>query len=165
MIMKKTKISIIIVLILIGAVFLNTLSATASLVNTKNKTTLTDGLGSLDGIVKKWGNGPLEEAHVYIAGGHISLAEFDISVVLNQNLTDVQGYYFIDEIPEGKYTILVLRHGFGGGGDKWVPALRHTTVYSGQTTTEDFNLKPLGRNLILTKLFNLDIFKLLSQIF
>ena len=161
--MKRTIISILITTILLGVVVLTTFSATASVINTKNKTILDEGLGSLDGIVKKWGNGPLDEAHVYIAGGHISLAEFDISVVINQNLTDVDGYYFIDEIPEGKYTILVMRNGFGGGG-KWVPVTRHTTVYAGETTTENFNLKQLGRSTILTRILNLNIFNIFSKI-
>ena len=143
--MRKTTKTILMTLIMITAIFHTCFSVTAGVTSKKIIKTTDDGLGSIKGVVKEWGDGPLENAYVYVAGGHISLKEFNTSVVLDQDQTNATGHYFIGDLPEGKYTILVLRNGFGKQ-DKWVPALRHTTVYAGETTVENFNLKKLARN-------------------
>jgi len=139
---KKALTTVLIVLILIMTGIC--ISVSAEKLSKINIEVTEEGLGSLEGTVNEWGGDPLEDAYVYIAGGHISLQDFDVSVVLDQNQTNVDGHYFIDDIPEGKYTVLVLRNGFGKQ-DKWVPAIRHTTVSSENTTTENFNLRKLGR--------------------
>jgi len=169
--MKKTLKTILATSILIGTIFTACVSVNARISTVKEVKTTDEGHGNIDGIILEWGGGPLEDAYIYIAGGHISLEDFDISVVLTQNQTDTQGYYYIEDLPEGKYTILVLRNGFGKQ-DKWIPALRHTTVYPGETTTENFNLQKRGRSRldiiqnyfpqiyqILLQRFNLKIFK------
>jgi hypothetical protein len=143
--MKKTIKTILVALLFIGTIFAACISANANVFTLKKIKTTNEGYGNINGTVYEWGGGPLENAYVYIAGGHISLADFDISVVLSQNQTNIQGYYCIEDIPDGKYTILVLRNGFGKQ-DKWIPALRHTTVYPGETTTENFNLQRRGRS-------------------
>jgi len=132
---------------MIATTFYVCFSANAEMTSKKFITIMNEGSGNLEGTVTEWGDGPLEDAYVYIAGGHISLKEFDVSAVLTQDQTNASGHYFIGELPEGKYTILVLRNGFGKQ-DKWAPSLRHTTIYPGETTIENFNLKRLGRSRI-----------------
>ena len=101
--------------------------------------TTQSGIETLKGTVKRWGGEPLKDAYVYIVGGHISIEDFDLSIVIAQDVTDAQGTY-IFSLPEGKYTMLVLRNGFGSIKDKWLPGFRLTTISSGEITTENFNL-------------------------
>lgn len=107
----------------------------------------TQAAGAIEGIVKNWWGGqPLEDADVYIAGGHINLSEFDISVVFTKEQTDAEGKYSAIGVPVGIYTILVLRNGTGSITDGWLPALRYTSVRPGETTVENFELISLSRN-------------------
>ena len=167
--MRKTTKAIIMTILMMVTIFYTCFSVTAGMTSKKIIKTTDEGLGNIEGTVNQWGDGPLENAYVYVAGGHISLQEFNISVVLNQDQTNATGHYFIRDLPEGKYTLLVLRNGFGKQ-DKWVPALRHTTVYAGETTVENFNLKKLGRsrsNIIFEnfpQIYKILIYRLFSKI-
>jgi len=103
--------------------------------------------GVIEGIVKNWWSGePLEDAYVYIAGGHFNLSEFDISLVLTKEQTNAEGKYQAVNVPSGRYIILVLRNGSGSFKDGWFPALRYTSVNPGETTVENFELISLNRS-------------------
>ena len=104
--------------------------------------------GVIEGTVIRRGGArePLEDAYVYIAGGHINLSEFDISVVFTKEQTDAEGKYRVIDVPAGQYTILVLRNGTGSITDKWFPGFRYTSVRPGETTIENFELISLSRN-------------------
>lgn len=111
--------------------------------------TTQSGTGTLTGTVIRWGGEPrepLKDAYVYIAGGHISREEFDIFIVAKQDVTDEEGRYSFSGLPEGKYTILVLRNGTGSITEGWLPGFRHTSVRPGETTIENFELVFLKSN-------------------
>jgi len=101
----------------------------------------------IEGIVKNWFSGePLEDAYVYIAGGHINLSEFDIAVLVTKEKTDAEGKYHSIDVPAGRYIILVLRNGSGSINDGWLPALRYTSVRPGETIVENFELISFSRS-------------------
>jgi len=105
------------------------------------------GVGVIEGIVKNWGSGePLEDAYVYIVGGHFNLSEFDIALVATKEQTNAEGKYQAVDVPSGLYIILVLRNGSGSLSDGWFPALRYTSVNPGETTVENFELISLSRS-------------------
>lgn len=153
----------ILVIALITTIFLvASFSVSANIIKRENKVVVQQGIGTLKGFVSKFEDGTprIEGAHVYIAGGHISIKEFNISAVLKEGITDAGGNYIIEDIPEGEYTILVLRYGFNSSQpDKWIPAIRDTAIFSGKTTEENFLLRPLSRSSILVKLFSMPSFQ------
>ena len=156
--MKKIA---IIASILVATVIFASFSTTAKIVTRNDSSILDEGTGRLKGFVAKFDMDfiPLEGAHVYIAGGHINLTDFNLSVALKETTTDSTGNYSIYELPAGEYTILVLRYGFGDNrSDKWVPGFRHTIIFNDKTTTENFALRPLARSRLLNRIFSIPFF-------
>ena len=158
--MRKTT---LVATIVMASILFTSYSASATIISRNNKVAgLDEGVGNLKGFVNKWDGDifPVEGAHVYIAGGHINITEFNISVALKEAITDAEGNYRIDSIPTGNYSVLVTRYGLGDPrSEKWIPVFRHTSIYEGQTTTENFLLKRLGRSRPLIKLYSIPCFQ------
>jgi len=152
--MTKLFLAVLITTIIIATAFVTCFTVEAANNYNKNVKSIennfeipTPAAGVIEGIVKNWWSGePLEDAYVYIVGGHLNLSEFDISVVVTKEQTNAEGKYQAIDVPSGRYIILVLRNGSGSIGDGWLPALRYTSVCPGETTVENFELISLRRS-------------------
>jgi len=153
--MKSIKI-ILTLFIFILVIFIISFPANAyNLLTEKNEPTPRI-YGNIEGFVFDPNGIPLENAHVYIAGGHVSLAHFGNELIVSQTKTNRNGYYYIERIPTGIYTIFVFRNEFDKE-DNWKPALRFTEVDAFETTIEIFYLQKHGRSrskLIFQQIFH-----------
>jgi len=150
--MKKSFLAMLMAILMLAIVLGTCFTVEASNNYNKNVKSIENNIeipaaGVIEGIVKNWWGGEfLDDASVFIVGGHINLSEFDVSVVVAKEQTDAEGKYQAIDVPAGHYTILVLRNGSGSISDGWLPALRYTSVRPGETTVENFELISLSRS-------------------
>ena len=149
--MKKTILATLVAGLMLATVFSVCISAGA---------TAADPVGQLEGTVY-WLKiipplaTPLENAVVYIAGGHIEVQwdpfHVDFSLLIDHTITDENGDYAFENVPTGLYTVIVIGPNAEGepvfinmqGGifnSSFIPSGGFTQVFQDETTTEDYYL-------------------------
>ena len=149
--MKRTILATLVAGLMLATVFSACISAGA---------TAADPVERLEGTVS-WlkiippSATPLENAVVYIAGGHIDVQwdpfHVDLDLLINHTITDENGDYAFEDVAIGLYTVIVIGPNAEGepvfinmqGGilnSSFIPNGGFTQVFEDETTTEDYYL-------------------------
>jgi hypothetical protein len=165
--MKKIKFKITILITLLAISILLGSCVSAGTIKLFNESGNTSSLaGTIQGTVKSLRTEErLAGAYIYLLGGYVNLEDFDIRLVLDSETTTANGEYIFNDVPEGRFTIIVFRNAFGEDQGKFLPSIQFVTMEPGETIVQNFYLISLTSHRLVNILPETNIMIRLQALF